>query len=85
MSCIEFERNWLGNRKSYERNLIFNGTRVEIAEPKSSYLDNANEVTNFFGCLETFLACTVFLPSFIVDRHQMAELTWGKGAPPHPL
>ena len=28
----------------------------------------------FFGCFEKFLTCTIFLPSFIVVRHQMAEL-----------
>ena len=44
-----------------------------------SYSDNAYDVTNFFGCFEKFLAYTIFLPSFIVVRHQMAELTWGGG------
>ena len=33
-----------------------------------SYLDNAYDVTNFFGCFEKFFAYTVFLPSFIVLR-----------------
>ena len=35
----------------------------------------------FFCCFEKFLAYTVFLPSFIVARHQMAELTWGAFPP----
>ena len=48
----------------------------------TSYSDNAYDVTNFFGCFEKFLAYTVFLPSFIVVRHQMAELTWGAFLPP---
>ena len=31
----------------------------------------------FFCCFEKFFSNIVFLPSFIVVRHQMAELTWG--------
>ena len=30
-----------------------------------------------FCCFEKFLDYTLFLPSFIVVRHQMAELNWG--------
>ena len=37
-----------------------------------------------FGCVEKFLTYTVFLPSFIVVRHQMAELTWGAFLPLTP-
>ena len=47
-----------------------------------SYSDNAYDVTKFFACFEKFLTYTVFLPSFIVARHQMAELTLG--GLPHP-
>ena len=74
--CAKFERNCSRNKKVREI-LIFDG------EPKlemRSYSDSAYDVTNFFGCFETFLAYTVFLPSFIVLRHQLAELTWGKAA-----
>ena len=39
----------------------------------------------FLGCFEKFLDYTVFLPSFIVVRHQMAELTWGAFCPPPPI
>ena len=38
-----------------------------------------NDVTNFC-CFEKLLAYALFLPSFIVVRHQMAELNWGGGA-----
>ena len=34
-----------------------------------------------FCCFERFLAYNVFLPSFIVVRHQMAALTWGLSPP----
>ena len=64
--------------KNLQKNFIFDGTSVKIRERKlemTSYLDNAYDVTNFFGCFEKFLAYAVFLPSFIVVRHQMAELT----------
>ena len=46
----------------------------------ASYWDNVYDVTNFLGCFEKLLAYAVFLQSFIVVRHQMAELTWGEGA-----
>ena len=58
----------------------FRWNEWEIREPKlemTSYSDNAYDVTNFFCSFEKFFAYTVFLPSFIVVRHQMAELTWG--------
>ena len=42
-----------------------------------SYSVNAYDVTNFVSCFEKFLAYTLFLLSFIVVRHQMAELNWG--------
>ena len=42
------------------------------------FLDNAYEVT-IFCCFEKFLAYTLFLLSFIVVRHQMAELNGGGG------
>ena len=72
--CTKYELNWLRNKK-LRKNLIFDES--EIREPKLemiSYSDNAYDVTNLFGCFEKFLADTVFLPSFIVVRHQMAEL-----------
>ena len=47
----------------------------------TSYSDNAYDVANFFGCFEKILDYTVFLPSFTVVRHQMAELIWGLFAP----
>ena len=49
------------------------------------YSDNAYDVTNSFCCFEKFLAYTLFLPGFIVVRHQMAELNWGGGGLPYPL
>ena len=79
--CTKFELNWLRNKK-VTINLIFNGTSGKIRELKlemTSYSDNDYDVTNCFGCFEKLLAYTVFLPSFIVLRHQMAELTWGGG------
>ena len=36
-------------------------------------------MSQIFGCFEKFLAYTLFLPSFIVLRHQMVELNWGEG------
>ena len=63
--------------KKLRKNLIFDGTSGKLE--MTSYLDNAYDITNFFGCFEKFLAYTVFLPSFIVVRHQIAELTWGGG------
>ena len=86
--CTKFELNWLGNKKVM-KNLIFDGTSGKIMEPNlemTPYSDNAYDVTNCFGCFEKFLAYTVFLPSFIVVRHQMAELTLGGDfLPPHPI
>ena len=35
-----------------------------------------------FGCFEKFLAYTIYLPSFIVVRYQMAELNWEASPPP---
>ena len=40
-----------------------------------SHSDNAYDFTTCF-CFEKFLAYTLFLPSFIVVRPQMAELNW---------
>ena len=63
-----------------QRNFIFNGTSGKIGESKlqmTSYSDNVYDVTNFLGCFAKFLTYTVFLPSFIFVRHQMAELTLG--------
>ena len=50
----------------------------------TSYSDSAYEITNLFCCFKKFLVYTLFLPSFIVVRHQMVELNWGGGllAPP---
>ena len=42
-------------------------------------------MTSLFCCFEKFLAYTLFLPSFIVVRHQMAELNWGGFLPPPPV
>ena len=78
-SCTKFELNWL--RKKSSKNLIFDGTSGKIRESKlemKSYSGSGYDVTNFLGCFETFLTYAVFLPSFIVVRHQMAELTGGK-------
>ena len=75
--CTKFELNWLRNRK-VTKNFIFDGKSGNIREPKlemTSYSYNGHDVTNFWGCLKKFLVYTVFLPSFIVVRHQMAELT----------
>ena len=49
----------------------------ELKLEMTSYLDNAYDVTNFADCFEKFLTYTVLIPSPIVLRHQMAELTWG--------
>ena len=43
----------------------------------TSYSVNAYGVTDFFCCFRNFLGYTLFLPSFIVVRHQMAELNLG--------
>ena len=70
------------------KNLIFDGTsglKSVLKLEMTSYSDNAYEVT--FCCFEKFLAYTLFLPSFIVVRHQMAELNQGGEGflLPHPL
>ena len=51
------------------------GLKLEM----TSLSGNAYDVTNFFFGFEKFLAFTLFLSSFIVVRHQMAELNWGTG------
>ena len=84
--CTKFELNWLRNKK-VTKNLIFDGTSGKIREPKlemTSYSDNAYDGT-IFCCFEKFLAYTGFLPSFVVFRHQMAELTWGGAFLPSPI
>ena len=40
--------------------------------------DNDYDVTNFLF-YEKFLAYALFIPSFIVVRHQMVEFNWGGG------
>ena len=45
----------------------------------TSHSDNCYDVTNPFCCHEMFLAYTLFEPSFIVVRGQMAELELGGG------
>ena len=69
--CAKFELNWLRNKKLW-KNLIFDGTSG-LKLKMTSYSDNAYDVTNFC-CFEKFLAFALFPPSFIVVRHQMAEL-----------
>ena len=60
------------------KNLISDRTSGLKLEMTSSS-DNAYDVT-IFCCFETLLAYTLFLPSFIVVRPQMAELNrWGGG------
>ena len=54
-------------------NLIFDGTSGLKLE-MTSYADNTYDVTNPSCCFETFVLYTLFLSSFIVVRHQMAEL-----------
>ena len=65
------------------KNLIFDG-KSGLKLEMTSYSDNAYDVTHFFYCFEKFLAYTLFVPSFIVVRHQMAELNWGEGFLPPP-
>ena len=71
--------------KKLQKNLIFDGTNRLNSVLKlemRSYSDNAYDVTYFFYCcFEKFLTYTLFLPSFIVVRHQMAEFKLG--APVH--
>ena len=69
--CTKFELNWLINKK-VTKNLIFDGTKGKIREPKSekkAWTDNAYDITNFFDWLENFLTYTAFLSIFIVVRH----------------
>ena len=86
--CTKFELNWLRNKKVTKKP-HFRWNEWEIREPElemMSYLDNAYDVTDFC-CFEKFLAYTLFSPSFIVVRHQIAGLTLGEGflPPPHPI
>ena len=65
--------------KKLQVNLISDGTsRLKLEMTSCS--DNAYEVTIF--CFDKFLACTLFLPSFIVVRRQMVEFDWGIFCPP---
>ena len=48
----------------------------------TSCSDNAYDLTNSFNCFEKFFAFTLFLSSFIIVRHQMAELSRGEGGLP---
>ena len=66
----------MGNKK-LRKNLIFDGMSWLKLE-MTSYSDNAYDVTIFF-CFEKLLAYTLFLPSLIAVRRQMAELNWGGG------
>ena len=61
------------------RNLIFDG--MGMKSEMTSYSDNAYDITNCFCFFEKFLAYTLFLPSFVVVRCQMAELNWWGVAP----
>ena len=51
----------------------------------TSYSNNAYDITTLFCCFEKFLAYTLFLPNFIVVRHQMVELNQGAFLPPPPI
>ena len=46
--------------------------------------DNAYHLTNFLVVLKKFLAYTLFPPTFIVVRPQMAELNGGGGGGKSP-
>ena len=50
----------------------------------TSYSENAYDLSNFFGRFEKFLACTLFIPSFVAVRHQLAELNWRGGGGGNP-
>ena len=52
----------------------------------TSYLDNGYDDTKYFCRFEKFLCNTLFLPSFIAVRSQIAELDWGRAfyPPPYP-
>ena len=67
--------------KKLQKNLIFDGTsglNSVLKLEMTSYSDNAYDVTNFCS-FEKFLAYTLFPTSFIVVKHEMAELNWGGG------
>ena len=70
------------NLRKLRKNLIFDRTSGLKLEMKS-YSDNAYDVT-ISCCFERFMACTLFLPSFIAVRHQMAELNVLAFLPPPP-
>ena len=62
-------------------NLSFDGTiglKSVLKLEMTSYSHNAYDITYIFGCFAKFLAYNLFLPSFIVVRHQMAELNRGE-------
>ena len=62
--------------KNIRKNLIFDRTSGKIRESKLEMTSFRTVLmTSPLFCFEEFLAYTVFLPSFIVVRHQMAELT----------
>ena len=71
--CRELKMLW--------RNLIFDG--MGMKSEMTSYSDNAYDITNCFCCFEKFLAYTLFLPSFVVVRCQIAQLNW-RGVAPLP-
>ena len=62
------------NKKVTDKHCFQWNTWAEIGQ----FLDNAYEATNSC-CFEKFLAYTLFLPNFIVVRHQTAELNLGEG------
>ena len=67
--------------KKFRKNLIFDGTsglNWVLKLEMRSYSDNAYDVT-ILCCFEKLLAYTLFLPSCIAVRDQMAELNWGGG------
>ena len=71
--------------KKLRKNLIFDGTsgKLESRNWKWCHIGTMFMTSLIFCCFEKFLAYTVYLPSFIVVRHQLAELTWeGFFAPP---
>ena len=69
--------------KKLLENLIFNGTSGLKSVLKLQMTSYSVLMTSLIFCFfEKFLAYTLFLPSFIVVRHQMVELNWGAFLPP---
>ena len=67
-------KNWIKKLKNKEK----------IQSEMTSYLNNGNDVMNYFAKFEKFLPHSIIIPTFMTVGSQMPELDQGAFLPPPP-